>query len=72
VLISDSAAAQTGTTDLLDSVVACEGLDIGGKYLQIKIEADVATAAAGGIRSRGFLMTGPVPQTIDLTGVSVT
>jgi hypothetical protein len=72
VLISNSAVGQGAVGDLLDSVDATEGLDIGGKYLQIKIEDDVTTAAAGTITIKGYLMVGPVTNTQDLTGVSVT
>lgn len=72
VLISNSATGQAGVADLLDSVTASEGLDIGGKYLQIKIEDDVATTAAGTITIKGYLMVGPVTNTQDLTAVSAT
>lgn len=68
VLISNSDAAQSGATDYLDANE--DWTDASSKYLLIKIEADVATGAAGTFRVRGAFRTGTPARTIDLTGVT--
>lgn len=70
VLISNSAAAQSAAADLLDTPTTAENTSLSGKYLQIKIEDDVATAAAGSFRVRGWVYNVPPARTIALDAVA--
>ena len=73
VLISNSTARADTDTDALDTAIA-DFVDVGGKYLQMKIDTAAATFGATGSLGLVFDITlrGEASQPYNIPGVSVT
>jgi hypothetical protein len=60
VLINDSTIGQAGGTDDLDANVDMDNLEVGGKFLAMKVVTAAATAAAGTVTVRALVYIDPV------------
>lgn len=59
-LISNSTIGRAGGTDDLDADVDMDFLEVGGKFLAMKVDTAAATAAAGTLTARALIYINPI------------